>query len=145
MSKVAFTAGRIAGFVCPPGKAQAFLWDATAPGLGLRITPAGQPAYVFQGVYQGKDVRVTIGSPDAWSIPQAQAKARELQRLIDEGIDPRTPKREALAEARASELQAQELQQAEQRAAVTVGQAWAVYLVDRRQHWGAVTTKITKR
>ena len=65
------------------------MWDVTAPGLGLRATPAGKPAYVFQSVYQSKDLRITIGSPAAWSIPDAQAKARELQRLIDEGKDPR--------------------------------------------------------
>ena len=97
MAKIAFTAGRVSGFKCPPEKKQAFLWDATAPGLGLRATPAGKPAYVFQSVYQGKDLRITIGSPAAWSIPDAQAKARELQRLIDEGKDPRDLKREALA------------------------------------------------
>jgi hypothetical protein len=88
MAKIAFTAGRVSGFKCPPDKKQAFMWDATAPGLGLRATPAGKPAYVFQGLYQGKDLRLTIGSPAAWSIPDAQAKARELQRLIDEGKDP---------------------------------------------------------
>jgi len=92
MAKVAFTAGRVTGFKCPPDKAQAFLWDATAKGLGVRATPAGKPAYVFQGVYQGKDIRLTIGSPEAWSIPDAQAKARELQRQIDEGRDPREVK-----------------------------------------------------
>ena len=97
MAKIAFTAGRVSGFKCPPDKKQAFLWDVTAPGLGLRATPAGKPAYVFQSVYQGKDLRITIGSPAAWSIPDAQAKARELQRLIDEGKDPRELKREALA------------------------------------------------
>lgn len=136
MAKVAFTAGRVAGFKCPPGKAQAFLWDATAPGLGLRVTTAGKPAYVFQGMYRGAAVRVTIGSPAAWSIPQAQAKARELQRLIDEGTDPRTPKREALAEAAAQRAQAQEQQAAEQRAALTVGEVWAAYVSDRAPLWG---------
>ena len=138
MAKVAFTAGRVGGFKCPPDKKQAFLWDATAPGLGLRATPAGKPAYVFQGVYQGKDVRVTIGSPAAWAIEQARSKARELQRLIDEGTDPRTPKREALAAA-----QEQEQEQAEQaaqaaREAVTVGEAWLAYIEARRPHWGAL-------
>jgi hypothetical protein len=48
-------------------------------------------------VYQGKDIRLTIGSPTVWSIPEVQAKARELQRLIDEGKDPRDLKRDALA------------------------------------------------
>ncbi|WP_287925339.1 integrase family protein [Diaphorobacter sp.] len=129
MAKIAFTAGRVSGFKCPPDKKQAFMWDATAPGLGLRTTPAGKPAYVFQSVYQGKDLRLTIGSPAAWSIPDAQAKARELQRLIDEGKDPRDLKRDALAA------------HAERRAAaaakaVTVGEAWAAYLEARRPRWG---------
>ncbi len=105
------------------------MWDATAPGLGLRTTPAGKPAYVFQSVYQGKDIRLTIGSPAAWSIPDAQAKARELQRLIDEGKDPRDLKRDALA-AQAEKQAAAAVQ------AVTVGEVWAVYLEARRPRWG---------
>lgn len=135
MAKIAFTAGRVSGFKRPPDREQAFLWDSTAPGLGLRIKGAGKPTYVFQGVYRGKDVRVTIGSPDAWSIPQAQAKARELQRLIDEGIDPRAPKREAQAAAAAEE-------QAKAAAAlnnVTMGEVWPLYLESgrpkRREAW----------
>lgn len=136
MAKVAFTAGRIAAFRCPPDKAQAFLWDATAPGLGLRATPAGRPAYVFQSTYQGAAVRLTIGSPDAWSIPDAREKARELQRLIDEGRDPREQKREALAAAEQRKADAAALVQAERLAAVTAGEAWAAYLAERRPHWG---------
>jgi integrase len=124
MAKVAFTAGRVSGFKCPPDKAQAFLWDATAQGLGLRATRAGKPAYIFQGVFGGKDLRVTIGSPSAWSIPQAQAKAREFQRLIDEGTDPRSIKADKLAAAKA----VKQRQQAEQaREKVTGLAAWAEY------------------
>jgi len=59
---------------------------------GLRATPAGKPSYVFQGRFQDKTIRVTIGSPDVWPIPLAQEKARELQRQIDEGRDPRNAK-----------------------------------------------------
>ena len=121
MAKVAFTAGRVAGFKCPAGKTQAFLWDATAPGLGLRATPAGKPAYVFQGEFQQKTIRITIGSPDAWSIPQAQDKARELQRQIDGGHDPRDLKRDVLAAA-AEKMAAAAAQ------AVTVGDVWPRYL-----------------
>ncbi len=129
MSKIVFTAGRVSGFICPADKAQAFLWDAAAPGLGLRATPAGKPAYVFQSVHQSKDIRLTIGSPDAWSIPQAQAKARELQRLIDGGQDPRELKRDALAASDAKQAAAKV-------AALTVGEVWAVYVAERRPHWG---------
>ncbi len=136
MAKVAFTAGRVNGFKCQPDKAQAFLWDMTAPGLGLRATPAGKPAYVFQAVFQGKDIRLTIGSPDAWTILLAQEKARELQRLIDQGTDPRSLKADALAqaEARAAKQAAQAQQEAAQ--ALTVGEVWQTYIEQRRPHWG---------
>ncbi len=129
MAKVAFTAGRVRGFKCPPEKAQAFLWDSTARGLGLRVTPAGKPAYVFQGVYRGNDIRLTIGSPDAWRIPDAQAKARELQRQIDEGRDPR----EVKAATTAADVANRELAKAD---SVTVGEVWSLYLEERRPHWG---------
>lgn len=132
MARVSFTAARVAGFKCPEGKAQAFLWDDGTPGLGLRATPNGKPAYVFQGAYNGRDVRITIGSPAAWSIKDAQAKARELQRLIDEGKDPRGLKREAIATNKAHE--AQKVAQA-----VTVGDVWPTYIEEgkpkRRDAW----------
>ena len=131
MAKVAFTAGRVTKFKCPPDKKQAFLWDATTPGLGLRKTPTGKPSYVFQAPYQGRDIRITIGSSDAWPIPEAQAKARELQRLIDEGQDPRNLKRDAIAAAQAKQQQAK-LQ------ALTVGEVLASYIEARRPHWGTL-------
>lgn len=125
MAKVSFTAGRVSAFKCPPDKAQAFMWDSSVEGLGLRATPNGKPAFVFQGVYQGKTLRMTIGRPDAWSIKEAQSKARELQRLIDEGKDPRNVKRETLvAQARKSFE--------EQANALTVGDTWQLYLDNGR-------------
>ena len=136
MAKIAFTAGRVNGFKCPPDKKQAFLWDMTAPGLGLRATPAGKPAYVFQSVYLGKDVRLTIGSPTAWSIPQAQEKARELQRLIDEGHDPRDLKRDALAEQADKQAAAAAAQVQAAAHALTVGEVWSAYIEERRPFWG---------
>ena len=136
MAKVAFTAGRVSGFKCPPEKKQAFLWDAVTKGLGVRATPAGKPSYVFQGAYQGKDIRLTIGSPDAWSIPDAQAKARELQRLIDGGKDPRDLKRDAVADTKAKAAAIVAAKAAAAAQALTVGDVWAVYLDARRPHWG---------
>jgi integrase len=136
MAKIKFTAARVASFRCPQGKAQAFLWDADQRGLGLRVTAAGRPAFVFQSPFNGRDVRVTIGSPEAWSIPDAQAKARELQRLIDEGRDPRELKRMAKA-AQAEQVAnaaAAQLQAASQ--ALTVHEAWSSYIEERRPFWG---------
>lgn len=132
VAKVSFTAGRVKAFACPADKQQAFLWDSVAPGLGLRTTPKGAGTYVFQAPYMGKDVRITIGRPAAWSIDEARTKARELQRLIDEGKDPRGLKRDALAEQ--AEREAIAVAQS-----VTVGDVWPVYLDEgrpkRRDAW----------
>lgn len=136
MAKIGFTAGRVAGFKCPPDKAQSFLWDLAAPGLGLRATPAGKPAYVFQGEFQQKTIRLTIGSPEAWSIPQAQEKARELQRQIDEGHDPRDLKRNVLAAAVEKKAAAVAKVKADKVATLTVGEVWADYVEQRRPFWG---------
>jgi integrase len=124
--------GRINAFECPPDKAQAFLWDSDCIWLGVRKTPNGKPAFVFQGSYRGKDVRQTIGSVAAWGIPDAQARARELQREIDQGRDPRDLKHEADA--------AHERKLAEAAArAVLVGDAWLKYLAEgkpkRKEAW----------
>ncbi|WP_413915710.1 integrase arm-type DNA-binding domain-containing protein [Candidatus Skiveiella danica] len=105
-------------------------------GLGLRATPAGKPSYVFQSEFQGKTIRLVIGAPDAWRIPQAQEKARHLQRMIDQGTDPRTLKRDALAAAAEQAKAAAERIEAEKVAALAVGDAWAVYLTERRPQWG---------
>ncbi len=129
MAKIAFTAGRVNGFKCPPDRLQAFLWDATEPGLGLRATPAGKPSYIFQSRYQDKTIRLTIGSPRSWAIPRAQEKARELQRQIDEGRDPRQVK----AALTAADVAKRET---DRREIVTVGEAWAVYFAERKPRWG---------
>ena len=134
MAKVAFTAPKVIGFTCPPEKKQAFLWDATAAGLGLRATPAGKPAFIFQAVYQGKDIRLTIGSPGTWTIPLAQEKARALQRMIDQGQDPRSLKADALAQSIAAAAQVE----ADKAQAVTTGEVWQDYIAERRPHWGAM-------
>lgn len=133
------TAGRVAGFACPPGKAQAFLWDTKTAGLALRVTAAGARAYVFQSRLQGgASVRVTIGEPlgedgrGTWSIPDARAEARRLQALIDKGHDPRIERAATVADHAAK----REAQRAErQRAEVTGLAAWETYCAERRPHW----------
>lgn len=132
MAKVKFTARRIGAIKCPPGKVQAFLWDADQSGLGLRVTPAGKPSYIFQSEYQGRTLRMTIGSPQDWSIPKAQEKARELQRQIDEGRDPREVKAAAIAADVAKRT-------AELGEVLTVAEVWPRYMAEgkpkRRAAW----------
>jgi integrase len=141
MAKVNFTVGRVADFACPKEKAQAFLWDSKAPGLGLRVTSQGARAYIFQSrLRDGQSVRLTIGEPMAedgrgvYTIPNAQEQARRLQRLIDEGKDPRLERAAQTASDRATRDAAKA---GRQRLEVTGLMAWEVYCAERKPHWSA--------
>ena len=130
MAKINFTAGRVAGFKCPQGKTQAFMWDSDTQGLGVRVTPAGKPAYIFQRQHDGATRRVTIGGCDSWSVLDAREKARELQREIDSGRDPAGVKRAAKAAERADKLS----KAAERAKRETTGlDAWAEYVKEGRK------------
>lgn len=78
VAKVNFTAARVEAHRCEQGKSQSFLWDCKTSGLGLRATPSGAKAYIFQAKIHGSTVRMTIGDPKSWTIDQAQERARTL-------------------------------------------------------------------
>jgi integrase len=133
MAKVKLTAGRIANFQCDEGKAQAFLWCAEVPGLGVRATAGSKrKRYIFQAKVKGQSMRVTIGDVSAWSIEGAQAEARRLQVMIDNGNDPRQVKAD---DAAAKEAEAVALNLQEVRETVTLGMAWPEYIGARKPHW----------
>lgn len=119
MAKINFTVARVTSFVCPSDRTQAFIWDTEVAGLGVRATPRGKSAYVFQRQRAG---RIVIGGIEAWSIPNARLKARELQRLVDVGERPVELKRakQAAHVAETVHLQAE---------AITVGTVWTQYLL----------------
>jgi len=129
MAKENFTAERVKSYQCEPGKQQTIHWDAKMPGLGLRVTQSGTRTYVFESRLFGKTLRITIGDPRNWDLSKARAEAGRLKTLIDQGLDPRELKAKAQAEHEAKAA-------AEVARAVTVGEAWAAYLEDRRPHWG---------
>lgn len=137
MPRINLTAGRIRDFSAEQG--QAFLWDADTPGLGVRATPPGQrnpqgsKAFVFQGkLASGESVRITIGDVRTWGIDKAREEARTLQKLIDQGIDPRQQKAERVAESQAKRVKNEQ----EAEPALT---AWTAYLESRRAKWGERT------
>jgi len=136
MAKVKLTAGRISSFKCEEGKAQAFLWCAEVPGLGVRATlNSNVKRYIFQAKVKGQSMRVTIGKTSMWSIPEAQAEARRLQVQIDNGNDPRQVKADDKATKEAVKLakEAEVVEQANRQAseAVTAGEAWQAYIAER--------------
>lgn len=128
MSKQNFTAARVEGFQCEPGKQQTIYWDAKTPGFGLRVTAGGARAYIFESRLFGKTIRLTIGDSRAWDLGRARTEAARLKTLIDDGKDPR--------EVRAEKQAAHEARQAEsRRAEMTFGDAWEHYVEARKSFW----------
>lgn len=114
----------------PPAEVggQDFYWSADQAGLAVRVT-AGKKAFIWQGRYLGKVVRITIGDWPGKSIGDAEKVARTFQAEIDAGRDPRQLKKDNHAAAVAASERAR-------LESVTVADAWADYLADRRPHWG---------
>ena len=123
------TAGLIERLVCPDSKAQAFMRDAKSPSLRVRVTAAGAKSFVFEAKLNRKTIRRTIGDVRAWSIDAARTEANRLRVTVDGGDDPREIRR-AKAKARADFVKREVAE------AVTVSEAWNVYLAERKSHWG---------
>ena len=140
--KVKLTAGRITGFQCPKDKTRTYLWCDEVKGLGIIATAKGAKSYIFQAKVKGQSMRLTIGDVNVWSIKDAQAEARRLQTLIDNGDDPRQVKadKEAaqLAKQQAKEAEAAALKAQQTRESVTVGIVWVEYIAARKPFWSAV-------
>ena len=117
-------------------KAQAFLRDTKAPGLRVRVSNTGAKSFVFEAKLNRQTIRRTIGDVRSWSIEQARAEARRLAVVLDNGQDPREIERQQHAEREAEKQRQQEADQAATVQALTVGEVWAVYLEERRPHWG---------
>jgi hypothetical protein len=142
-TKVKLTVGRIADFTSDEGRAQSFMWCSDVKGLAVRATANGAMSYVFQSKVKGKSMRITIGDVSVWSIAAAQAEARRLQTVIDNGDHPRQVKADKAA-AQVAAIQAKEAEAAaliakQARESVTVGEVWIEYSEARKSKWGEHT------
>lgn len=119
----------IDALACPPGKSQAFLRDTKSPGLRVRVTAGGAKSYVFEGKLDRRTIRRTIGDVRAWLLPEARKRANAERVLLDSRTDPRELERQVDA-AKLAAAQAEEAAKAADAArAITVADAWAVYMV----------------
>ena len=125
LRKIPFTSLRLNSLKCPAGAVQIIYWDAKTPNLGLRVTKSQNKAYIFEAWFNGKSLRTTIGQARTWTIAAAQAEARRLKVLVDQGIDPREEKAELKASA--------ELKRIRGTLAIV---AWQEYIEDRTAKWG---------
>ena len=141
-NRVRLTAGRVDAFTCPTDKPQAFLWDTDTPTLALRATPTGRKTYIFESRLNGATIRINIGTLADWPIEKARIKAQGLKMLVDGGTDPRELERDrqtAAVEKKAADAAKVEADKVQAAAhALTTGEVWAVYLAERRPHWGAL-------
>ena len=139
---IEFTTGAIERLTCPADKQQVFMRDTKVPGLRVRATaasvknPQGSKSFVYEAKLNRQTIRRTIGNVKVWTIDQARQEARKLAVMLDSGTDPRELEREHLAEREAEKQRQQEAAREAAAQALTVGEVWAVYLEERRPHWG---------
>lgn len=128
-SKLNLTVSRIAGLQCDlDGKGQpkiTYYWDAKTPNLGILVTPKNTKSFIFETWFNGKNLRITIGKTESWSITDAQAEARRLKVLTDKGVDPRDERAQIDEQAKAKRIKGT--------AALVV---WDEYILARKPNWG---------
>lgn len=137
------THGLLERATCAEGLPYVLVRDSDKKGLRLRVTKAGGKYWQFETRTKGNLFTRALGEWPTVSIEQARAEAHRLRGLTQTGKDPRELERQQQeAEAAAKAEQAAKVaQQAEQEAAraATVGEAWDVYLAERRPFWRDVT------
>lgn len=154
MVKVHFTLERIEAFKCEINpktnqlKHQSFLWDMSAPGLGLCVNRNGIKSFIFRAKLDGKDMRITIGSPDIWSIQAAQTEAYLLNKMIESGQDLCRVKangleaEQAARDAKKVEKLATQMQVLNE--SITFGDVWSEYVKEHSPKWSKNNTKLHK-
>lgn len=86
-----------------PQDKQYFVWDTRFTGLGLRISPGGSKAFIYQGRVGGAGLpkRITLGKHPIMSLQDAIDAASEISKQLAAGIDPSRTKAENQAKNKA--------------------------------------------
>ena len=124
------TFGLIDALTCPEGKEQAFLRDAKAPGLRVRVTAAGAKSFVFEAKLNRQTIRRTIGDVRSWSIEEARVESNRLRVLRDGKTDPRQLDRDREAAAAAKDAEQERQLADDARRALTVAEVWPRYMAE---------------
>lgn len=104
-ASVRFTKPNTAKLACPEGKAEAFHWDASLPGFGLRAYASGRRQWVAQ--YRdgtGRTRRATFGDARIVELDEAREGARRLLSKVELGSDPQAEKQAARKAVRVGAL-----------------------------------------
>lgn len=129
-NRVHLTTDRIRKLVTPEGKQPSYTFDDAPKHLCVRVTPAGVKSFVFASKLKGVPIRITIGSPDVWALDKARERAKHLQSLIDQGIDPREVERERI---KAQDAAAQVIENRKKYTLHALCDAYVAYLVSKNK------------
>ena len=131
------SAGLIDRLTCPPNVPKAFLRDKDVTGLRVRVTANGAKSFVYEAKLNGRAISRTLGGYPLMSIDEAKDRARTLAKMVKtDKIDPRELERQQQVVEAADRIAAAAKLDAIRTAALTVGEVWAVYLTERKAHWG---------
>jgi len=84
-----FTKASIARMRCPPGKKEAFYWDAGCGGFGMRALGSGRRSWIFQYRDEHKRTRrIALGDVSAVSLEAARVAARQHAATLVQGGNP---------------------------------------------------------
>jgi Arm DNA-binding domain len=85
----AFTKISINKMYCPPGKSEAFFWDASCRGFGLRVLKSGRRSWIYQYRDEHKRTRrIVVGDVSAVSLDTARTVARRHAANVTQGANP---------------------------------------------------------
>src|SRR5262245_2153943 len=79
--------------LAPAASGQVTYWDATLPGFGLRIAPAGAKTWIIQYRHAGRVRRLKLGRYPLVSLADARDAARDKLASVTKGDDPAGEKR----------------------------------------------------
>lgn len=135
--------GLIERLTCPAGVLKAFLRDKDVTGLRVRVTANGAKSFVYEAKLNGKAISRTLGGFPLMQIVEAKDAARKLAKTVKtDKQDPRELERQQAAAKTASVAAAFIKDEADKLQAaahtLTTGEVWAVYLAERRPHWGTL-------
>lgn len=144
-NRVNLTNPRISQLPLPAQGKQTFIWDSNTIQLGVRAT-SGTKAFIFQSrIKNGDSLRLTIGKCADRTIEEARIRARELQRLIDDGLDPREVIADKVKSQEKARKEREVVRLVEINNKLTCGEVWEVYVQtrsfidDERKPWGERT------
>jgi integrase len=94
-----FTKNTVNSLRCPPGKSEAFFWDASCAGFGMRALASGRRTWVFQYRDEHRRTRrIALGDVSAVGLEAARQAARQHAATVTQGGNPsveRKSKRQA--------------------------------------------------